>query len=75
VIALQIYDSANKHALMADFTGRAEGVRFSTNRRGFSSLSVDRVPMSLHAAFALYEWRGTPHMVASGDGGGVGGAA
>lgn len=50
---------------MADFTDRAEGVKFGTNRHGFDVLTVARVPMSLAEAFEVYEWPGTPHVVVS----------
>ncbi len=62
---LQIYDSPDMEAMLADFTGRAEGVKFGTNRHGFSVLTVDRVPMPLSEAFEVYEWPGTPHVVVS----------
>lgn len=71
MIALQVFDSPAKAVMLLDLTGRAEGVQFSTNRRGFSSLSVGFIALSLYEAFALYEWRGTPHMVATGEDGGV----
>lgn len=71
MLFIQVFTDYTRAALLADFTGRASGVRFSTNRHGFASLSVGHVAMSLHEAFQAYEWPGTPHLSATDHGAGV----
>lgn len=65
MLALQIYTNASGGEMLADYGGRARGVRFSTNKRGFSACRVALVPMPVNEAFEAYEWPGTPHVVVS----------
>lgn len=62
MLALQIYSDASRGRLLADYTGRAQGVQFSSNLRGFSYCRVRLIPMTLLEAFRAYEWPGTPHL-------------
>jgi len=57
--------------MLADYTGRATGLRFSTNTHGFAALSVPLVPMTISEAFEVYEWPGLPHVVVSDSAAGV----
>ena len=70
MLTLQVYTQPGG-ALLADFTGRATGLRCSTNRHGFAACDVPLVPMSLSEAFEVYDWPGLPHVVVSDSGGGV----
>ncbi len=70
MLALQIYTRPGG-ALLADFTGRATGLRFSTNGHGFAACDVPLVPMSLSEAFEVYDWPGLPHVVVSDGAAGV----
>lgn len=64
MLSLQVYTQPGGR-LLADFTGRATGMRFSTNGHGVAGCDVPLVPMSLSEAFAVYDWPGLPHLVVS----------
>lgn len=70
MLNLQIYDTPDKGALLADFTSRLadRGFTFSTNEHGFAGLRVPLVPMQQQEAFSVYDWPGTPHVEVSDDG-------
>lgn len=70
MLSLQIYTSADG-VMLADYSGQARGVRFSTNKHGFAACQVGLVPMSSAEAFQAYEWPGTPHVVVSDSATGV----
>lgn len=61
-----IYSSPNG-GMIADFSGRAQGVTFTTNEHGFADLSAF-VPLTLEDSFFLYDRTGTPHVVISDRG-------
>lgn len=62
-IGYQVFNESDE--LLADFSGRIEGLRFGTNKHGFAGCT-GFVPMSEDERFAVYEWDGTPHVVVSG---------
>lgn len=70
MLTLQIYETATRGRMLADFSRRAAmggGLTFSTNAHGFAGLSAPLVPMSLSEAFQVYEWPGLPHVVLSDE--------
>lgn len=71
MISVQVYDSPTRRRLLADLSGQNVGVRFSTNRRGFSSLATGVVALPSSSLYAAYEWPGTPHVIATDEGGGT----
>lgn len=70
MLSLQVYTQPGGR-LLADFTGRARGLRFSTGAHGFGACDVPLVPMSLSEAFEVYDWPGLPHVVVSDGAAGV----
>ena len=64
---LQIYDSPDKIVLLADFSNRAQGLKFGTNKHGYAAADWF-VPMQLKDAFSVYDWPEVPHVVISGQG-------
>lgn len=67
MLSLQIYTNPARGRMLADYTGRASGIRFSTNRHGFQSLTTGLVSMSMAEAFQVYEWPATPHVTITND--------
>ena len=65
MLTLQIYATASKTTMLADYTGRLRSLRFGTNARGFSSLAAVVGPMGVLESFECYEWLGLPHVVVS----------
>lgn len=70
MLSLQIYTSADG-VMLADYSGQAWGVRFSTNKHGFAACQIGLVSMSLAEAFEVYEWPGIPHVVVSDSATGI----
>lgn len=70
MLSLQIYTSADG-VMLADYSGQALGVRFSTNKHGFAACQIGLVSMSLAEAFEVYEWPGIPHVVVSDSATGI----
>lgn len=76
MLSVQFYSDSSLTSMLADFTSQIHppaggGLRFSTNGHGFAALEAPLVPMTLVEAFAVYDWPGTPHVVASDPGAGV----
>ncbi len=69
MLTVQIYADSSQTKLLADPSSRAEGLRFTTNERGFAVLTITRVIMSLADSFEVYEWPGTPHVVVTDSSG------
>jgi hypothetical protein len=72
MLSFQVYNTAlSPTGLLADFTSRIHpdggggGLTFSTGAHGFAALEAPFIPMSLHEAFEVYAWPGTPHVSVS----------
>lgn len=63
-LAIQVFESPTG-PLLADWTHRAVGARFSTGAHGFESLQTT-VPMPQAEAFQWYDRQGLPHVVCTG---------
>ena len=57
-LALGVYSGKNG-SLLGDYSARARGAKFSSNKHGFAACSFF-VPMALSEAFQLYDRPGTP---------------
>ena len=74
MLSVQVY--AQTGDLLADLTVPSQkgfgggGLRFTTNKHGFGSLTLPLARMSLAESFAAYEWPGTPAVVVT-DGAGA----
>lgn len=73
MISLQVYATPSRARLLADFTSRLHpavgggGLVFGSDKHGFSSLECPFIPLSLAESFEIYDWPGTPYVIASGQ--------